>query len=352
MTNRQSAPFRFLAATALLAATLAQGSQPLRGQAADLAHTTVSGVSSGGYMAVQFHVANSRIVKGAGVLAAGPWYCAQGSVFAAYYRCMAPSGSTPLPPLNTLKRFAQVFEATGGIDRLDALAGSRVWLFAGSQDETVAPEVVEALRNWYRLFVGGADIAMVTGVPAGHGMATLAHGVPCETTASPFINACRYDAAGALLAHLYGRLAPPAPEPQAGRLLRFDQAEFSGGAPYAISMGDEGLVFVPDACAKEPCGVHIAFHGCGQGMEAIGEEFAREAGYNRWAAANRIIVLYPQAVARYGWGWGRGVTGFVFNPRGCWDWWGYTGPGYVTRSGPQMRAVRAMLGRLAQPRDR
>jgi hypothetical protein len=30
---------------------------------------------------------------------------------------------------------------------------------------------------------------------------------------------------------------------------------------------------------------------------------------------------------------------------GCWDWWGYTGPGYR-----QIRAVRAMLDRLAQPR--
>jgi hypothetical protein len=40
----------------------------------------------------------------------------------------------------------------------------------------------------------------------------------------------------------------------------------------------------------------------------------------------------------------------VYNPNGCWDWWGYTGAPYHTRNGAQMRAVKAMVDRLAQPR--
>lgn len=36
---------------------------------------SVAGVSAGGYMAVQFHVSFSSIIKGAGVIAAGPYYC-------------------------------------------------------------------------------------------------------------------------------------------------------------------------------------------------------------------------------------------------------------------------------------
>jgi poly(3-hydroxybutyrate) depolymerase len=40
---------------------------------------TVSGISSGGYMAVQFQVAFSKLVKGAGILAAGPYDCAEGA---------------------------------------------------------------------------------------------------------------------------------------------------------------------------------------------------------------------------------------------------------------------------------
>jgi len=51
-------------------------------------------------------------------------------------------------------------------------------------------------------------------------------------------------------------------------------------------------------------------------------------------------VLYPQAAASY--------SPFLFNPRGCWDWWGYSGAEYATREGAQIRAVKAMLERLSQ----
>jgi poly(3-hydroxybutyrate) depolymerase len=33
----------------------------------------------------------------------------------------------------------------------------------------------------------------------------------------------------------------------------------------------------------------------------------------------------------------------ILNPKGCWDWWGYTGSDYHTRNGVQVRAVRAMI---------
>jgi poly(3-hydroxybutyrate) depolymerase len=94
--------------------------------------------------------------------------------------------------------------------------------------------------------------------------------------------------------------------------------------------------------------VHIAFHGCRQNADAVGAAFVREAGYNRWADSNHLIILYPQTISRYGFGgW---PVSFVFNPNGCWDWWGYTGPFYHTRNGAQIRAVRAMLARLAEHR--
>ena len=49
---------------------------------------TTSGVSAGGYMAVQFHVAHSRFVKGSASFAAGPWFCAQDSLAFAEEKCM------------------------------------------------------------------------------------------------------------------------------------------------------------------------------------------------------------------------------------------------------------------------
>src|SRR4051812_9587144 len=52
---------------------------------------TVSGLSSGAYMAVQFEVAFSRTVRGAGVIAGGPYFCSQGSVFTATTSCSCTS---------------------------------------------------------------------------------------------------------------------------------------------------------------------------------------------------------------------------------------------------------------------
>lgn len=43
---------------------------------------TTSGLSSGGFMSVQMHVAFSELFSGVGVFAGGPYYCALGT-----FRC-------------------------------------------------------------------------------------------------------------------------------------------------------------------------------------------------------------------------------------------------------------------------
>ncbi len=339
------------ALVAVLAAARAFAADPLPALAADPA-VTVSGISSGGYMAVQLHVAHSRTVKGAGVLAGGPYYCAQASLWTALNNCANPSGWAPLPPVELLRTEAELLARGGLIDPVAELAAARVWLFAGKLDQVVAPPVVDATRRFYALFQPPAgNIVLVNDKPAGHGMITADAGVACDLTASPYINDCGYDAAGELLAHLLGPLAPAAPK-ETGRILRFDQRPFAGGDAFAISLGDSGYLYLPHACETETCRVHVALHGCRMSVEAIGERFVREAGYNRWADANRLVVLYPQTTARNGpgvrdWRWS-----YVFNPRGCWDWWGYTGPQYANRTGAQIRALKAMVDRLAAPRGR
>ena len=117
-------------------------------------------------------------------------------------------------------------------------------------------------------------------------------------------------------------------------------------------MGDSGFLYVPQACETGACRVHVALHGCRMSVEQIGERFVREAGYNRWADTNRLVVLYPQTTPRNGAGFRDWRWSFVFNPRGCWDWWGYTGPQYANKAGPQIRALKAMVDRLAAPRGR
>jgi poly(3-hydroxybutyrate) depolymerase len=333
--------------TVLLAVARAVGAAPpLPALGVDPSRITVSGISSGGYMAVQFHVVHSRVVRGVGVLAAGPFYCAQGSAWMARYNCMQPGGWTPLPPVAVLIAATEVMAGGGQVDPVEGLRSARVWLFSGTRDDTVRPAVVEALRDYYRHWVADSQIAFVHDVPAGHAMVTTDAGNSCAVTAAPYINDCDFDAAGALLKHLYGPLSASSATP-GGELLHFDQRPFVPAGPYAISMDDEGLVYIPLACRAGGCRVHVAFHGCLQGRSQIGEQFAREGGYNRWADTNRLIVLYPQAIARWGWGPWPWPTSFVYNPNGCWDWWGYTGATYATRYGPQVRAVDAMLERLA-----
>ena len=298
----------------------------LPGFGADVATFTVSGVSSGGYMAVQMQMAHSSRVHGVGALAAGPYYCARGSLWTARGQCMtgAPAASRSDP------------DRYGREKRIDPVANigkARVWLFSGTQDRTVVPTVVEALARQYALL--GAQPVLIKDRPAGHAMVTENAGNACPVTEPPFLNDCDYDAAGELLRHLLGNLSPPSSTP-GGRLIAFDQRELGG--TNAISMAAEGFVYVPRVCETGPCRAHVAFHGCQQSVEAVGERFVREAGYNRWADTNRLVVLYPQAVARYWW--------WTYNPRGCWDWWGYTGQEYATKEAPQIRAVMAMVERL------
>jgi len=298
---------------------------------------TVSGLSSGGYMAVQMHVAHSATVKGAGVVAGGPYYCAQGSLWTAYFNCMQPGFFAPLPRVAALRAEAEARAKAGQIDATTNLASSRAWLFTGTQDPEVERDVVEALLAFY----GEYKVAtvLVKDLPAGHAMVTLSAGnADCAATRPPFINACKYDAAGELLTHLYGPLNAPAAK-ESGRLVPFDQQPFGD---RNLSLDEAGYVYIPKVCETGICRVHVAFHGCRQGAVEVKEQFVREAGYNRWADTNRLIVLYPQAIARSSWS--------QFNPRGCWDWWGYSGPDYHTRNGGQIRAVKAMLERLSSPR--
>ena len=314
----------------------------------DISQTSVSGISSGAYMAVQFHVAYSSTVVGAGVLAGGPYHCAEGSLWTALRRCMRRQSEMPAAEVARLKADAEAQARDGKIDPVAQLAKSRVWTFSGTQDRVVSPAVVTAVRSFYSGYVDASRLRHVGTVPAVHGMVTRGYGAACSSMQRPFINDCDFDAAGELLTHIYGTLRPSGTKEQ-GTVIAFDQDEFADGGAYRHSMADQGYAYVPRSCESAACRVHVVFHGCLQQADAIGDEFVRHAGYNRWADTNHLIVLYPQTAARYGWTPGR-HGGFVFNPVACWDWWGYDSPEYDTQAGPQIKAVRAMLDRLAGPR--
>jgi len=295
---------------------------------------TVSGVSAGGYMATQYQVAYARDVAGAGIIGAGPWFCAQGVMTRALQDCLA--GTTGGPDDQALVTTLRASAAAGVVDDPSWLALDRIWLFHGARDAKIGESVADSLLRFYKAFVPIGQIRYETRVPAAHGFPTLAEGSPCEAAEPPWILACGFDAAGELLQHLYGGLAAPSGE-VSGTLQEFRQERYVSGGRSA-SMAATGFVFVPGRCAAgAPCRLHVAFHGCRQGIGFIGRTFARRAGYERWADANDIVVLYPQAEASRFW---------PLNPAGCWDWWGYSGPNYASREGLQLKAVRRMLEAL------
>lgn len=308
--------------------------------------TTVSGLSSGGYMAGQFQLAHGDIVTGAGIVAAGPYGCAEDgllpNIWTALFGCMQTWLGSPNP--ERLARAADLLAQAGDIAPISKTRGDRVFLFTGRKDVTVRPRVVRAARNFYRaLGLKGDAVVMRDDIGAGHGFPTETKGAACGETQPPYIVDCDYDLAQDLLAHLLGPLNPAKPTSKTAPLIGFAQARYlAKGVQLADTGLDErGLVFVPENCRTAPgCRAHVVFHGCWQGIGEVGETFARDSGYLRWAAANRLVLLFPQ------------IAPSRENPRGCWDWWGYTGGNYLKRSAPQMSAVRLMLTELANLPER
>jgi poly(3-hydroxybutyrate) depolymerase len=297
----------------------------------DLSQTSVSGLSSGAFMAVQFHVAFSATVRGAAIFAGGPYDCARGSQSTATTTCMSQTSPLDASPfVTTTKDLAR----QGAIDPVEHLAAARVFLFGGADDTTVHPAVMDSLASYYKTLVTSGSVAYESRHPgAAHTMPTVSYGGNCDQTSSPYIGKCSYDGAGKALAQIYGNLNAAATT-LTGTYVTVPQTAFIGDTK-GHSLGDSAFAYVPKSCADgETCRIHVAFHGCLQGTPSVGDAFYKHAGYNEWADTNHVIVLYPQAISKSG------------NPSGCWDWFGYDSPDYAKKSGPQMAMVKAMVDHL------
>jgi len=314
----------------------------------DAGQISVSGLSSGGYMAVQFEVAYSSLVMGAGVIAGGPYFCAQGRLEIASPNCVCfPILACTFVPVTTrnIPRLIEITDrnaASGVIDDTANLRAHRVWMFSGKFDSTVRQEVMDDLRTYYLHYVDAANIAYKNDLVAEHAMPTDFFGPEdCLHIGDPYINNCRFDAAGALLSWIYGLLEGGRSEPR-GDPVPFSQEKFLSD-PVSHGLALEGFIYVPGDCRSgSSCRLHVVFHGCDQypshefpdasgKMVPFGQTFVLNAGYNRWADRNRLVLLYPQAEAT------------AENPHGCWDWWGYDDPDYAKKTGRQMAAVKAMI---------
>ncbi|MCX7977495.1 MAG: prolyl oligopeptidase family serine peptidase [Bdellovibrionaceae bacterium] len=305
------------------------GPTKLRPYKLDPEQITVSGVSSGGYMAVQLQVAFSRIFAGSASVAGGVFWCSQGDSKKAQAECMGQASSVNV---SDSIREARRLESTGEIDPLSNLRNKKVYIFASPKDTIINPVHSDKLSEFFAAFVESKNIQFEKTVQAAHGFPTLENGNPCDFAMLPWILNCNFDLAGELLRHLYGSLNPRQ-KAQPSNLLRFDQSDF-GDAKTPLYK--EGWIYVPSTCANGSlCRLHIALHGCQMNPDYIQDKFPTLGGYNEWAESNDIIVLYPQSAKIQ-----------KDNPYACWDWFGFTGKSYVTKNAPQMQAIVGMIKTL------
>lgn len=328
---------------ALMLAPAAEAAPALGAYNVNLADTSVSGLSSGGFMASQLGVAWSSVfARGFGVFAGGPYDCAQSQ---SYTACMY-NGNPSLTGM-----IANMNNWSGNqIDPVANLANRKIYIFTGTSDTTVGPNETQALYNQLVTtghFAPAGNVKYDNTNSATHTFPTDFSGTgdnACSNSASPYISNCNFDGAGAVLQWIYGTLNARNNGTLGGSLVQFDQSAFIGTGK---GMDTTGWLYVPAACASgAQCKLHVALHGCLQSQSNIQQKFLNNTGYNKWADTNNIIILYPQAIpdntshATAG-------SGTLPNGNGCWDWIGWYGSNFAQKAGVQQTAIVNMVKQIA-----
>ena len=343
------------------------GSAPiknLRAMNANPSLVSVSGLSSGGYMAMQFGVANSASIMGVGVVAGGAYKCVEPSSNPAWitpvsaaFNCMN-MGYITAPELAFMQ--AKYDSSGGRIDNLENIKNHKIYLFSGGSDktkphdETVKKPAVDVVRRFYeQAGVPGYNVLYESSVHAPHAFISPSVQTPCEQQSESFTNHCdSYDQPKEILQHIYGNLKDAATQ-LSSKPEEFNQMEFSKNE-NSENFDERGYIYIPETCKKDSseCAVHVVFHGCLQGASNVKVQNAvyEFLGYNRWADTNKIIVLYPQLDSSKE-HHSRFDLEYYKNPKGCWDWWGFTGNDFAEKSGKQIAAVNKMLRRLTREKS-
>lgn len=366
----------------------------------DAGDVSISGVSSGAAMAVQYAVAHSGTITGVGSIAGPGWGCAEGKVSRAINICMC--GRDDITPEYN---FARIFAASNA-QNIDPLidgkprALKRSYVFQSAADATVVEKSGQAGAAFLNAFIGHAPV-VDQGNPgddsnhAGHGIVSPDGTDSCRANGNDrtYVRHCGADdTAGKLFLALFGDGKPydaskrveHIPESE---VWEFDQqrivdavkkkaSTISADSFYwffpaesdrreNLDLARNGYIYVPPPCrqADSKCRVHIALHGCKQDAK----NFALTAGYNNWAEYYKTIVVYPavQQPAQPG---PEGIcqsdpiprafdsSPVEPNPNGCWDWWGYLDPGwpetyrYLTKKAPQMQVIERIIAEVTAPR--
>ena len=354
--------------------------------------SSISGLSSGAFMTVQMHLAHSSRFCGAGIIAGGPFCCAEtfrdaavlkgdANILTAYFLGMNPLIPSIAPNGSLLaNRARELAQDHNRLDDISHLRDHRIYLFSGIDDSVVYQSSVEQTRQFYlSLGINPRNLDWVNNIHAGHAIITAnPEDSPLGTNQPPYINNGGFIQSHDILKTIYpDSHFTPTDTPLTGKLHRFSQVECMPGASEherrnnlkRASMSEFGYVYVPGSvvppqhpvhhahhtAANPPTTnpnvrLHMVMHGCKQGYNYIpvingrpdtanfppyGNRYITTTGYNEYADQNDMVVIYPQA---------EGLdNGEVQNPDGCWDWWGYTGDDFYSKQALQIQALSNML---------
>jgi|GEM_PF-1305915 len=367
---------------------------------------TVSGVSSGAFMAQQLHVAYSDIFSGMGSVAGGPFFCAQNmppsDIATIKQQCMMGIGAD-LTATTYIDK-AEALSANGQIAPVANLKDDKVFIFNSQSDQVINPLLGNTSRLFYDHFIEnqGSNIKAWAYIPTYGPFYPVAHGMPtaksifdkyenlgdaalpCAPSNSqqyswfpnqfmrgndPWMYHCNYgfvagyDLGKDILSHLYGSMKSPT-DIKAENLYSFAQKTYvddlnSDEALNDHGIGSTGYAYIPDACksGETDCKLHVALHGCQQFPEwtFTGKVGSAVSGqtitfgdlfykniYNGLAEANNIVMLYPQAH-------NIGTKEADINPYGCWAFWALFDDEtqtYYTREGREMKMIANMVNAL------
>ena len=180
-------------AIAISGTTSVSMAQSLQRYHIDPAKIFVAGISSGGFAAVQMHVAHSSTFKGAAVYAGGVYWCAgAGGVVTAVTDC----GGLTLPTnqasyhstLTASEAYLDQQSSLGTIDPATNLRGQPVYLWSGTQDTIVNPLEMADLNAEYQRY--GAKVHFDNAYPAEHGWESPDGELACGTVGSPYMVKC------------------------------------------------------------------------------------------------------------------------------------------------------------------